>query len=269
MAGSFLSRFLLLQRIVALSLWKVVCCLDFCYSNGWQPCHYGMQSVVEIFVTPMDGTLVIMERSPLQIFLLLQWMVALSLWKVVCCRDFSYSNGLQRCHNGRQSLVDIFVTTMDGSLVTMEGSLLSIFLLLQWMVALSLLKVVCCRYFCYSNGWQPCHYGRKSVVQIFVTPIDGSLAIMEGSPLSRFLLLHQMVGVSLCNVVCSRYFSYSNGRLPCRYGRQSAADIFVTPMDGSLVIMEGSLLAISLLLQRMVAQSLWKVVCVRYFCYSN
>ena len=48
---------------------------------------------------------------------------------------------------------DIFGTPLDGSLVIMEGSLLSIFLLLQWMVALSLWKVVCCRDFCYSNGW--------------------------------------------------------------------------------------------------------------------
>ena len=66
-----------------------------------------------IFVTPMDGSLVTMERSMLLIFLLLQWMVALSLWKVVRCRDF--------------------VTPMDGRLVIMEGS--------------PLLK------FCYYNGW--------------------------------------------------------------------------------------------------------------------
>ena len=52
----------------------------------------------------------VMEGSLLSRFLLLQWMVALSLWKVVCCRDF--------------------FTTMDGSLVIMEGSLLLIFLLL-------------------------------------------------------------------------------------------------------------------------------------------
>ena len=66
----------------------------------------------------MDGSLVIMEGSLLSRFLLLQWMVALSLWKEV----FLY----------------IFVTPMDGSLVIMEGSLLFIFLLLQWMVALPL-----------------------------------------------------------------------------------------------------------------------------------
>ena len=83
--------------------------------------------------------LVIMEGSLLFRFLLLQWMVALSLWKVVHCRDF--------------------FTTMDGSLVIMELNMLSIFLLLQWMVTLSLWKVVYCRYFYYSNGWLPCNYG--------------------------------------------------------------------------------------------------------------
>ena len=76
----------------------------------------------------MDGSLVIMEGSLLSRFLLIQQMVALSLWKVICCRDF--------------------FTPMDGSLVIIEGSLLSIFLLLDWMVALSLWKVVCCRDFC-------------------------------------------------------------------------------------------------------------------------
>ena len=40
---------------------------------------------VEIFVSPMDSSLVIMEGSLLFIFLLLQLMVALSLWKVVYC----------------------------------------------------------------------------------------------------------------------------------------------------------------------------------------
>ena len=84
----------------------------------------------------------------------------------------------------------IFVTPMDGSLVIMEGSMLSRFLLLQWMVALSLWKVVCCRYFCSSNGWYPCHYGRMSVVEIFFIPLDGSLVTMEGSLLSIFLLLN-------------------------------------------------------------------------------
>ena len=64
-------------------------------------------------------------------------MVALSLWKVVCCHDFV------TLRDGRlviieQSVVDIFVTPMNGSLVIMEGTLLSKFLLLQWMVALSL-----------------------------------------------------------------------------------------------------------------------------------
>ena len=59
---------------------------------------------------------------------------------------------------------------MDGSLVVMEGSLLSRFLLLLWMVALSLRKVVCCRDLCYS--------------------MDGSLVIMAGSLLSISLLLN-------------------------------------------------------------------------------
>ena len=49
--------------------------------------------VVEISVTPIDGSLVIMKGSLFSIFLLLIWMVALSLWKVVCCRDFCYSYG--------------------------------------------------------------------------------------------------------------------------------------------------------------------------------
>ena len=64
-----------------------------------------------IFVTPMDGSLVITEGNLLSRFLLLKWMVALSLWKVVCCRDSFYPNGC--------------------SLVIIEGSMLSIFLLLQ------------------------------------------------------------------------------------------------------------------------------------------
>ena len=81
----------------------------------------------------MDGSLVIMKGSILSISLLLQWMLALSLWKVVYCQYIS-------------------VILMDGSLIVMEGSLLSIFLLLQWMVALSLWKVVYCLDFCYSNG---------------------------------------------------------------------------------------------------------------------
>ena len=87
----------------------------------------------------MVGNLVIMEGSILSRFLLFQWMIALSLWKVVCCRDFD--------------------TPMDCSLVIMEGSLLFTFLLLQLMVALSLWKVVCCR-------------------EYFI-PLDGRLVIME------------------------------------------------------------------------------------------
>ena len=62
-------------------------------------------------------------------------------------------------------------------------------------------------------------------MDLFVTPMDGSLAIMEGSLLSRFLLFHWMVALSLWKLVC--------------------LDIFVIPMDGSLVIMEGSSLLIS------------------------
>ena len=217
----------------------------------------------------MECSLIIMEHSLLSTFLLLQWKVALSLWNIVCCRYFSYYNGCQLCHYGRQPVFDIFVTLMDGMLVIMEGSLLFIFLLLHWMVALSLWKVVCCRYFSYSNGWQPCHYGRQSVVKIFVTPMDGSLVIMEVCLLSRFLLLQWMVVLSLWKVVCFRDFCYSNGWQPCHYGRQYVVQSSVTPMDGSLVIMEGSLLSGFFLLQWMIALSLWKFVCCRDFCYSN
>ena len=74
-----------------------------------------------------------MEGSLLSIFLLLQWMVGLSLRKVVCFLDF--------------------FTPMDGILVGMVGSLFSRLFLLQWMVAFSLWKVVCCRDFFYYNGW--------------------------------------------------------------------------------------------------------------------
>ena len=175
--------------------------LRFYFYIGWQPCHYGRQFVVQIF--------------------LLQWMVALSLCKVVCCRDFFYSNGWQHCHYGRQSVIEIF--------------------LLQWMVALSLWKVVCYRDCCYSNGWQPCHNGRQSIVEIFVIPMDDNLIIMGGSLLQRFLLLQWMVALSLWKVDCCRYFCYSNGWQPCLYVRQSVVDIFVIPMDGKLLIMEGSL----------------------------
>ena len=59
---------------------------------------------------------------------------------------------------------------MGGSLVIMEGSLLSRFLLLQWMVALSLWKVVRCL--------------------DFITPMDGSPVIIEGSSLLRFSYLN-------------------------------------------------------------------------------
>ena len=46
-----------------------------------------------IFDAPMNGSLVIMEGSLLSRFLLLQWMIALSLWKVACRLDFGNSNG--------------------------------------------------------------------------------------------------------------------------------------------------------------------------------
>ena len=62
-----------------------------------------------------------------------------------------------------------------------------------------------------------------SSLLIFVTPMDGSLAIMG-----------------------DRLFVF---------------DIFVTPMDGSLVIMEGSLLLRFLFLQWMVVLSLWEILC--------
>ena len=93
MERSVLYKFLLLQLMVALSLRKEVCCRDFCYSNEWFPSHYGTWSIVEIFITPMDGSLLIIEGSLLSRFLLLQWMVSLTLWNIVCCRDFCYSNG--------------------------------------------------------------------------------------------------------------------------------------------------------------------------------
>ena len=91
----------------------------------------------------MDGSLVIMEGSLSLWFLLLQWMVALFLWKVVCCLDFC-------------SIMYVILVIMEGSLLSrflllqwmvafllMEGSFLSRSLLLKWMVALSLWKVVC------------------------------------------------------------------------------------------------------------------------------
>ena len=68
----------------------------------------------------MDGTLVIIEGSLLPTFLLLQRMIAFSLWKVVHWLDFG--------------------TLMDGSLVITVGSLLLTFF--------------------NSNEWYPCHYGR-------------------------------------------------------------------------------------------------------------
>ena len=47
----------------------------------------------EIIVPTMDGSLVIMEGSLFSRFLLLQLIVAFSLWKVFYSRDFCYYNG--------------------------------------------------------------------------------------------------------------------------------------------------------------------------------
>ena len=98
-----------------LSLWKVVYCRDFCYSNGRYRCRYGRYNVVYIFVIPMDGRLVIMEGSLLPRLLLVYCMVALSLWKVVYC--------------------PYFFTPLDSSFVIMEGTLFLRFFLFQWMVS--------------------------------------------------------------------------------------------------------------------------------------
>ena len=82
------------------------------------------------FVTPMNTSLVIMEGS-----LLLRFVIPM--------------NGSLVIIEGRLCL--IFDAPMNGSLVIMEGSLLSRVLLSQWIVTLSLWKVVLCRDFCYSN----------------------------------------------------------------------------------------------------------------------
>ena len=79
------------------------------------------------------------------------------------------------------SIVDIFVTLMDGGLVIMEGSLFSRFLLLQWMVALSLWKVFYYRYFISPQWMVALSLWKVSLVDIFVTPMDGRLFIMEAS----------------------------------------------------------------------------------------
>ena len=94
-----------------------------------------------------------MEGIILSRFLLLHWMVAFLLWKVVGCRVFvTTTDGILVTMEG-SLLSSFFYTTMDCSLVIMEGSLLSRFFLFQLMVAWLIWKVVCCRYFCYSNGW--------------------------------------------------------------------------------------------------------------------
>ena len=57
---------------------------------------YGMEAVLPIEVQIPSLQImkeVIMEGRLLSRFLLLQCMVAFSLWKVVCRRDFGYSNG--------------------------------------------------------------------------------------------------------------------------------------------------------------------------------
>ena len=176
----------------------------------------------------MAGSLIIMEGSSLL--------------------RFFYSNGWQPYHYGRQFVVVIYVTLMDGSVVIKNGSLLFKFYLLQWMVDLSLWKVVCCRYFCYNNGWQPCHYGRQSIVEIFVTTMDGSLVIMEGSSLLIFFYSSDKYSLVIMESSLLLRFFYSNGWQPCHYGRQFVVEI--------------------LLLQWMVALSLWKVACCLDFCYS-
>ena len=66
----------------------LVCELIFGILFFYELAGYGRESVVDIFGTTMDGSLVIMEGNMLLIFFLLQWMVALALWKVVCCSDF-------------------------------------------------------------------------------------------------------------------------------------------------------------------------------------
>ena len=75
MEGSLLARFFVIQMYVSIVVMEGSLSLRF-------------------FVTPMDGSLLIMEGSMSLRFLLLQWMVALSLWKVVYYRDICYSNGL-------------------------------------------------------------------------------------------------------------------------------------------------------------------------------
>ena len=83
------------------------------------------------------------------------------------------------------------ITPLDGGLVIKDNSLLFIFLLLQWMVAL--------------------RYGRYSVDVIFVTLLDGSLDIMEVSLLFIILLIQSMVALSLWMVVYFQDFFYSIG----------------------------------------------------------
>ena len=104
--------------------------LRFCYSNGWKPCHYGRKFVVEIWW--------------------LQWMVALSLWKIVRYWAFVTLMNGNLVIMGDSSLLR-FVTPMNGSLVFMgDSSLLR--LVLQLMVVLLLWEIVFCWHFL-SDGW--------------------------------------------------------------------------------------------------------------------
>ena len=67
-------------------------------------------------------------------------MVALSLWKVVCCRDFA--------------------TQMDGTHVIMEGSLFSRDFVTPMDGSHVIMKYSLLLRFCYANGCYPCYYGR-------------------------------------------------------------------------------------------------------------
>ena len=95
----------------------------------------------------MDGSLVIMEGSLLSGFLLLHWMVALSLWKAIIMGDSLLLRFITPMNGSLvimgDSLLLRFVTPMDGSLVIMGDSLLLRFVL-QLMVISSLWEIVRC-----------------------------------------------------------------------------------------------------------------------------
>ena len=84
----------------------------------------------------------------------------------------------------------------------MEGSLLLISMLLQWMVALSLLKVVYFLLFLLLHWMVALSLWKVVNCRELSIPLDGNLGIMEGSLLSRFVLLQCMVAFSLWKVVC-------------------------------------------------------------------